>query len=391
MNSEQSPFLYNDFVIGNLFVGREHNLRLLENNIRAGHDTTIYGSRKVGKTSLVSESIRRFSAKNKKHLFLKLDLSQCATAQEFISLFCRRIEELIKETKPLSHSFNELTNFISSIKSVASIDPVTGKVEHSLDFTGSRKNINKTLDDVFDLLESISKNRELTVVLDEFQSIVYWDNNDKIQWKLRSRIQEPNSISFIFLGSSQRLISEIFIESKSAFYKSTNLLYLERNLDLELIFPWIKKQFEKAKLKISDEMIKGITDLTKAHPYYTQKLCYKIWQENYQYRARKFKDLGPTQLSNAILNLLKEERIIYQERFDKLSTKQKQVIKALANSEGAKITTKAMRERFSLSSAASIAVTLKSLEKEINPLIYKEDKSYFLEDPFFELWLQRGV
>ncbi len=389
MSIDKSPFAYNDKVLDELFIGREDAIKNLSANIFAVHDTTIYGQRKVGKSSLVSETLRQFYKKYKKHLFLNVDISQCASVEEFITLLCREIDQLIKSSKPLQHSFNELSNFIVSIRPNISINPVTGNPETSFDFIGSKRNINKTIDEVFDILETIAKNNKLTVILDEFQSVINWQGSDKFLWQLRSRIQTPNNINFVFLGSSTRLISQLFLESKSAFYKSTNLIYLENYLDWNLLFPWIKKQFAKANLKIENELIKEITDYTRMHPYYTQKLCYFLWRNNWKSDARKFYSLNFDDLKKALALLLKEESMIFQERFDRLTNNQKLILKALANkTTNQSIVSKSIKEKFNLPNRSGVYASIKALEKEIYPLIYKQDGDYIFEDPFFELWLK---
>lgn len=390
MNSDKSPFTYNDMVTGELFIGREKHLAKLQNNIYACEDTTIYGARKIGKSSLVLEAIRLYQKRDKNHLFLRVDISSCISTKDFISLFCTKIYELIKLNKPFEHQVIELANFISSIRPRASIDPITGSLEHTIDFVGNIKNVDKTIDDVFDLLLSLSKNRKLSVIFDEFQNTLLWEDGERLLWKLRSRIQENLNIGFIFLGSSNRLIAKIFQDPKNAFYKATNFIYLENTLDWNLVIPWMNRQFAKAKMVLSSEASMEVLDITRYHPYYLQKLCYQIWANNYSLKSKKIFTIDLLTVRNTIKDLIKQEKINFQERFDKLTNNQKSVVKAIAQKEPEQgLFSNEIRQIYSLPNKSSISSTLKSLEKDLNPLIYtNEENVYVIEDPFFALWLR---
>mgnify|MGYP003394608164 CR=1 FL=1 len=259
----KNPFDYSEIATEKLFVDRENAQKILEANIKSCQNTTIYGQRRVGKTSLVAEVIKIQGGKNKKHLFINLDLSICMNVQEFIESFCLTLNKEIKKFKPLETRFQELGNYIRSIKPIAKINSLTGEPEYSFDFFAPTSKAPETLDDIFDLLESIAKNHTITVILDEFQTIYYWNNSNKLQWQLRSRIQRQKNIGYIFLGSSQTLISKLFMESKNAFYKSTTLIHLDNFINLIQLSKWIKERFLSTQVSIGNEQIKEILDFSK--------------------------------------------------------------------------------------------------------------------------------
>ncbi len=382
MNFE-NPFNYSELATANLFINRGDLTSILERSIASTENLTIYGQRRVGKSSLVAEAIRRYKTHDKKHIFILADLSLALSGAEFIDYFCRAINLAIKNKKPLSSRFANLSSFVRSIKPIAKVNSLSGEIEYSFDFQGRVKEQPETIDDVLDLLESIAKDHKVTVVFDEFQNIFYWDNSTKIQWQLRSRIQKQSNIGYIFLGSSTSLISKLFTESKSAFYKSTILLYVPNQIDYALFAQWIKSRFATTKLKLSNEVIMQILNYTKAHPYYTQKLCSFICLSHVNGTITL--DL----LNKTISNLMNQEEQSYYERIDQLSLNQKKIIKALANiNPGQPLFGKTAKEQYSLPAASSLKLALNQLCKHVNPLIYKDSSEYCIEDPFFRLWLQ---
>lgn len=387
---EDIPFSYSSIVTKNRFIGRDKFISLLQNNIFACQNTIVYGNRKVGKSSLISEAIRQYKEQNKKskHLFINVELSKCSSTESFISQFCLAIESLIKEINPLKQKFVEISNFIGSIRPIAKINNITGEYEHSIDFVGPKKNILRTIDDTFDLLESIASEYKLTVVLDEFQAIVDWHDSDKLQWQLRSRIQRQDNIGYIFSGSSRKLIGKIFMESKSAFYRSAALIHVENFIDSVLFAKWIKKQFQESKMEITTEATKKILDTTRSHPYYTQKLCFTIWSILRNPMKKNIK-IANEEVAQSISELISMEKSVYQERIDRLTPNQKLVLKALVSiSPEESLLSKKIMDKYSLPSKSSIQSALFSLENEFNPIVYKNETGFEIEDPFFELWLK---
>lgn len=384
----RNPFDYSEIATEKLFVGREDAKKILAANIKSCQNTTIYGQRRVGKTSLVAEVIKiQKKKKDKKQIFIDLDLSICLNVQEFIENFCVTLSKEIKKVKPLETKFQELGNYIRSIKPIAKINSLTGEPEYSFDFSASASKAPETLDDIFDLLESISKDHIITVILDEFQTIYYWNNSNKLQWQLRSRIQKQKNIGYFFLGSSQTLISKLFMESQNAFYKSTTLIHLDNFIDPIKFNKWIKERFLSTQISIGNEQIKEILDFSNAHPYYTQKLCSFIWLEASALNPKS--KIDNQTVYQAIQQIVRLESSIFQERMDKLTTNQKKVIKALSklNSGETMLSQKTISE-YSLPKASSIRLVLETLRQEVNPLIIKNESSYEFEDPFFKLWLQ---
>lgn len=382
----QAPFSYTKVAQDEFFIGRENLVTYLLTNIESCQSTIVYGQRRVGKSSLIAEAIRQYHKKHKKHFFIQMDLATCSSSEQFISMICMEIDKLIKKQKPLAKKFQEIFNFISSIRPVAKIDSITGEPQYGIDFIGNHKQVHKTLEDIFDLLESIAAHNKLTVVLDEFQSIVNWQNSDQIQWLIRSKVQNQKNIGYIFSGSSKNLISKLFQEAKGAFYKSSIIIHVDDSIDTLLFSKWIKKRFDKVNLNIKNETIHELLRVTNSHPYYTQKLCYTLWSLSLN---RKNGIVDNDKLELALQTILEMEHDFYQERIDRLATNQRKLVFALAKIRAdEKLFSKVIINKYSLPVAPSIQRALKQLEEETQPLIYKENDDYLIEDPFFKLWLR---
>ncbi len=54
-----NPFKYGSIVLGKDFCGREGLLKQISNHIKAFQNIAVFGERRVGKSSLVYEAVRR--------------------------------------------------------------------------------------------------------------------------------------------------------------------------------------------------------------------------------------------------------------------------------------------------------------------------------------------
>ena len=383
----QDAFEYGTVVTDALFIGRDEQIQELMWNINSGQNCVVYGDRRVGKSSLIHESIKLYKSKNKKEKFfcLYLDLSTCTRSKDFIELISRTLDQELRKITPLKKKFSDLGNFIKSIRPTSKINNFTGELEHSIDFIGSTEEVQNSLVEVIGLIESISTEYKILLVLDEFHIVSYWDDSDQIQWQIRSRLQLQKNISYIFSGSSRKLITKLFAESSSALYRSGPLIYVDNKIDFLIFANWIKSRFKLAQIKINGEPSKVLLDFTRAHPYYTQKLCYFLWMTQSQ---SKNHEIAVSDIWNAIQRIINNENHVFRERLEMLSFNQQNVLRAIA------ITVTSL-EKQSLSnleahsriSKTSIQSAIKQLEAQRDQIIIKIDNTFRLEDPFFEFWL----
>jgi AAA+ ATPase superfamily predicted ATPase len=379
------PFNHMELAQDQFFIGREDLLKHLLTNIQYSNKTLIYGYRRVGKSSLIAEALRQYRKKNKKDLYISLDLSTCPSAAKFIAMFCYEVDKELKRSRPLKTKLSEIYNLITAVKPTAKYNSITGEMEYSFDFVAELKQVKNSLEEILDLLGHISKEHKITVVLDEFQSIVNWDNSSELQWLLRSRMQKQKNIAYIFSGSSTTLITNLFYEAKNAFYKSCDIIHVNNKIDILEFAQWIKKRFATIDIEISGEVINVILELSRSHPYYTQKFCYILCLLNYKNK----KIICIKEFRGALAYLLNLEESIYQERLSNMSKNQKKLIYALSQTgPAAKLYSKDNKRIYSLPSAASITKAIEQLRNDSNPLIYEENSCLFFEDPFFELWLK---
>jgi hypothetical protein len=152
-----------------------------------------------------------------------------------------------------------------------SVNPMTNNVE-----VGFQPHVDgfMHLEDVLNLIEKLGteKTRPI-VVFDEFQELL--SLNKLLDRRLRSIIQFHKNINYIFLGSAETMMRQIFENKKSPFYHFGQLVTLNK-IPYDDFYIFLKNRFAVITEK-SSELAEKILEFTCCHPYYTQQLAFHVW------------------------------------------------------------------------------------------------------------------
>ena len=198
---------------------------------------------------------------------------------------------------------------------------------------------------------------------------------------LRSYIQFIPNVRFIFAGSSQHLMQEMFVSAKRPFYQSTQLMVL-REIDEESYYRFARNFFELRGQELDKSVFHWIYTRFEGHTWYMQAMLNRLYERN-----EPVVDI--TQAEQVLMGLLEENTPVYQNLIIMLTDNQLALMKAIAH-EG-KVTAPNSGEFIlghGLKTPSSVNAALKSLvEKE---LVYKSTGGYMVYDRFMGIWLLRN-
>lgn len=366
-----NPFSFGNIVKEDKFCNRINELKELKKDILNKQNVLIYAPRRFGKTSLVLKAVEELKEEYKDFKFIYIDLMTITDKREFINKYFNAI------AKSLETSFDKT---IETLKSFLKLKPIikasisdTGNIVFSLDFSKSESD--NVLDDILNMPMKYGEKYKVCIVFDEFQEI---ENVEGLENKLRSIIQNHSNISYVFLGSKKSIISAMFSDTKRPFYKSV------KHLTLSPIskYDWkncIIQAFKKSKKTIDETIIDKIFEITKGFPYYTQQLCYEIWELTE-------KEVSEDILNLALNKLLKQEKEYFIAIWDNLTQNQKKALKVVLITNGENIY--GDDRAIEILKPSSLQTAIKKLiEKDI---LDKRDRYYF-QDPLFEYWLREEI
>lgn len=361
-------------VYGNELIGREKEIQLIKELILSGQSIVIIAPRRMGKTSLMLELIRQL--KNEGYFTCNIDVFSSSN----IPSLARRITESVFANKKLDKYFRQaLTNITEAFKNIKFKSELED-YSFILEFNSKAKNAPfDLLEDSLNLIDQYAakNSKKMLAAFDEFGDIKKLDGEHLVKL-FRSVIQLQQNTTFLFSGSYESVMSELFVSRKAPFYRMTRIIELG-NIDYQDFEKYLKELFIKNNIDVDSDRISEMLSFTKGHPYYTQLYAQEL-MINYKLSDKKLL----ASHEEIIEQLLIVEKSFLEKNWEDLSKKRenKVIITNIAkgvNSLYAEIDNKKI----------NIARAINNTKKQ--GLISVEDKSYVLNDPLFNEWIIRNV
>lgn len=371
----KNPFIITGYISPEYFCDREAESKQLSVSIANGRNTALISLRRMGKTGLIEHCFNMPEIKKEYHTFF-IDIYATGSLREFVFLFGKHIFETLK---PQGQRFiDKFAAVITSLRPALKFDAVTGYPVFDIGI-GEIQQPEVSLEQIFTYLESADK--QCLVAIDEFQQIAKYPEKN-IEAILRTYIQRCKNTHFIFAGSQQHMIKDIFFTASRPFYQSVSLMELGPIRRTEYT-AFVARFFHEADIHIADRYITAVYDLFEGHTWYIQ--C--VFNELYA-NGSAGETIGEVALRNASENIVMSYEPIYRGLMSNLPERQKEVLIAIAKEGNAsEVTSSTFIRRHGLLSASSVQGALKQLiTKEF---IDKTEKGYRVSDRFFGLWIMK--
>lgn len=367
-----SPFKYGCTVGGEFFCPRPKLERALKSHILSGQNVVIQGERRMGKTSLVLETVRKTRGVSLLHADL---LCVRDTAD-----LCRRLATALSRMERTAGFLEKTVRALSRLRPTITIDQNTGAPTLSVD-TAAASEI-ASLDAVMDAILAQTAKKRTCVILDEFQDILDLDDGPRILALMRGRIQLDSNTAYVFLGSIRNRMTDIFWDPSSPFYHSAAALPVGEIEDKDF-FSFLSARFATGKRTLSRKMYDAIASLARNTPGYVQELCDTLWEE-----TEKGETIDPTAILRALNGIFAREQDHYEIFIRRLTSLQLRVLRTLAMRDGTGIYSGETLAAAQVYNSASMKRAVEKLIKD--NLIYTFEGEYRFANPFFQEWLKRN-
>ena len=370
-----NPFLTSGYNGAKYFCDRRNETAVLLSNIKNGNNTTMFALRRLGKTGLLYHTFSQLE-KNKKIACIYVDIFATQNLKDFTNQLATAIYNRFPQNKSIG---SKLFALIKLLRPVISYDPLTGNPELSLDLNQPRQ-FENTIQQLFNFLDS--EVVKVVIAIDEFQQILNYPEKN-VEALLRTYMQQLKNVHFIFCGSNQRMMNEIFNNAKRPFYASCSNTYLGF-IDKKEYAAFIENHFIEMRKKISVDSIDFILEFTQLHTYYTQVICNQLF-------STQIKNIQVQDVQHICKEVLTQnENIFYQYR-NLLTVAQWQLLTAIAKeTKVTKPHAKEFIKKYKLGTSSLITRGIESLlAKEMIYHETAEGKSYYaVYDKFLMRWLQ---
>ena len=373
MTTLTNPFPVYYYAGSEYFCGREKEQATLLSALRNGRNVTLMSERRMGKTGMIKNLFEKLSKERHSPVCIYVDVFATKSLDDFVRVLAANI--IGKFDKPLEKAMTGISAIVKSGKMFVSYDPVSGNPQLGLDFQPSEAK--HTLTEIFTYLRSI--NNHVYLAIDEFQQIATYAESG-IEALLREQMQFSSNVHFIFSGSKQHLMNEIFTSPSRPFYRSTDKLPLG-TIPRQQYSDFARTFFTKAKRDLPEDIFYELYDRFEGHTWYVQYTLNRLWESD-----RKI--ITYDDINKAIQEIIDAENDNFRNIYDGLTENQASLLRAIAK-DGivGKINSGDFIKKHNLATPSSINRALKFLlDKE---LVYKQQSGYRVYDRFLQLWLQQ--
>ncbi len=369
--SLQNPFPTLGYHGSDYFCDRKEETQQLLRNLVNGSSTTIIAIRRIGKTGLILHALSNLP-KGWKGVYI--DILATENLNDFLNALASSIIQAVPQKSGIGRRFWE---FIQSLRPIISFDTLTGAPQAS--FNISPKEIEVNIKSVLQFLDN--QEFKTVIAIDEFQQILNYPEQNIDAW-LRGTIQHLKNVVFIFSGSQQHIMTEMFTSPSRPFFRSTQFIKLGK-IEESIYADYVKINFSKYGKQIDLELAKGIIQWCSRHTYYVQLLFNRIFSAT---NTNVTVEIWHQQADQ----LLKEQEAIFISYRSLLTSSQWKLLKAIAlKGEVFTPTSKDFISKYQLGSSAALLRSLNSLRKY--ELVYSDfdpnGKSYYcVYDVLFQQW-----
>ncbi len=368
----ENPFLTKGYLGPEYFCDRKDETEKVLSAIHNGRDLVIYGRRKVGKSALITHVYHMLG---KKSLNVWVDLLPTNNMNDLVSYTASAILRSINSDTSIG---KKVWDGIKSLRPAMTFDELSGQPSVSFDISKEEMRI-KTFGELIQVLKNTKK--KIVIAFDEFQQIQNYEEQN-VESQLRTMLQTLPNISFIFSGSDQHMLMQMFENKDRPFYSFGQYLKIDR-IPPDLYLQFIQKHFKKAKKTISDEDIMEIIEWCNYRTFNIQMVMNRL----YSLDKKKIMEADVRKVKETILN---EKGEIYYTIRRLVTSGQWEVIEAFAK-EGeieAPYGKYFMKKHGFTNSSIIRRAVQTCLQNNIFYNVYDHERSYYeIDDVFLRRWI----
>ncbi|MCK4269473.1 MAG: ATP-binding protein [Methanogenium sp.] len=386
-------------VKGGNFVNRTKIIREMISEFKDKNSTSgfaLYGSRRIGKTSILKEVQRRLL--DEKDIVV-VYFSVWDLIDFTLDEFCRKLSlEIIEAYRPhigLKYRSYDLLKtplvMLRKILSETELKVVYDEIEFIVTRNITDDNAYELIEHAFSISENLSEkcsgNIKCVIMIDEFPSVIDLKSNnakigEAILRKIRTISEDFENTAICVSGSVRSTMNLAVLSPGSPFYRQ---LIVKEILPLSCAHTG---EILSAYLEISDDCIREIYDFSAGIPFYIQYIGKMLERSD----GGRDEIITIDKVRRIESEFLEEEgNLLFREEFNSLSSKEKLIVLKLAEGYHSP---KDLAESADILSSGGRGEKISNVNTYLTYLIEKgsvvrKERGYYtLSDPVFERWLK---
>ena len=369
-----NPFVVYGYKGPEYFCDRVSESNKLCSALRNERNVTLVSPRRMGKTGLIHHVFNKMESEDKDCKCFYIDIFATKSIEHFVQTLGSAV--LGKLDSFSQSALRKIQEFFSAWRPAVTFDQLTGLPTVTLDIRPSEGK--ESLRQIFEYMKM--SGRRCYVAIDEFQQIQNY-NESGLEALLRSYIQFLPNVYFIFSGSHQHMMEEMFLSANRPFFQSSMVMSLG-SIDVEEYMLFANRMLGEQDRTIGLEAFQRIYDFAGGITWYVQAILHGIYEH-------PDRIVDNTLVDDVVKELVEEQSATFQNYCSWLTDNQFALLKAIAYEKSVK---SPLAQQFihshHLPATSSIKTALRTLEDKML-VSHSANEGYSVSDKLFALWLVR--
>lgn len=340
MKELSNPFVVYGYKGATYFCDRESETEKIIKGLSNERNIALIAPRRIGKTGLIHHVFAHLKEQQPEICCIYIDILATKTLEQFVQLLARN---------------------------------VLGR----LDFVNNQKE--QSLQRIFEYLKDSQK--RCYIAIDEFQQITKYPETDT-EALLRSFIQFVPNVYFIFAGSKQHLMADMFLLPERPFYQGAQVVNI-KEIDERKYYEFASSKFQKRGQQLPEAVFHHLYNKLEGQTWYVQATLNRVY-------SNQSGEITETDIDIAITELIDEEEVAFENYYSSLTNNQSILLLAIAKEGQVKSPmAQAFISKYHLPALSSIKTALNSLLD--SQYIYQYQGAYIVYDRFFGMWLKDRI
>ncbi len=311
----KNPFIVEGYESPELFCDREKETQELISALKNGRNVTMISPRRMGKSGLIRHAFNQLKISNPEIVTYYIDILYTQSLRDFVKVLGAEIIGSLDSK--FDKILQKVVKTFGSFRPVIETDLLTGAPKIAIDLRPGEEE--HTLKELMAYLKNSGK--RCFVAIDEFQQITEYPEKG-IEGLLRSYIQFMPNVNFVFSGSRQHMMQEMFILPSRPFYQSTQTLSLKQ-IPEESYYEFASRLFLQKGINIEREAFHYLYDNVMGHTWYIQYWLNKLYEWSEE-------NITEQTVRTTLERILREEDDNMYAYFSTCTTQQQRVLTAVA-------------------------------------------------------------
>lgn len=367
-----NPFVVYGYKGPEYFCDRVAESNKICSALRNERNVTLVSPRRMGKTGLIHHVFNKMETEDKECKCFYIDIFATKNIEQFVQTLGSAV---IGKLDSFSQSaLRKIQEFFSAWRPAVTFDQLTGLPTVTLDIKQNEGN--ESLKQIFEYMKMSGK--RCYIAIDEFQQIQNYSERG-LEALLRSYIQFLPNVYFIFSGSHQHMMEEMFLSANRPFSQSSMVMSLGC-IDFEEYLQFANRMIEGQNRTIGQETFQRIYDFAGGITWYVQAILHGIYEH-------PDRIVDKTLVDDVVKELVEEQSATFQNYCAWLTDNQYVLLKAIAYEKSVK---SPLAQQFihthHLPATSSVKTALRTLEDKM--LVSRSaNDGYSVSDKLFALWL----